>query len=529
MKSRNTVLFALLIILSVTTFFINRGALPTDIMESRNIVTAREMVSDGNWLVPTMNGELRLEKPPLPTWVAGAVEMIAPGSLSAQRFAPAVMGLIWTLFLFLTARYLTRRDDFAVNTVLVFITLYNVVLMGRSATWDIYCHAFMMGAIYFLMRGFYDDDHGFYEEDRGFYDSGLVHQHKWRWFLLAGLFMGLSFESKGPVSLYALLLPFILVVICLRRPHMKGKWGPLIVAILITLVLGGWWYAYLLTYHSEAVEYVIHKESSAWSGHNVRPWYYYWRFFLEGGLWAPFILLSLAVPFWQKRLEQPRKYFFVVLWMLLQLVLLSCMPEKKMRYLLPMAPTIAMSVAFVLMWLETESRHKNLTKGFVWTYAALFFIAELFFLQPVGKMFGNPEAHSINAVSQISTLKHVPFYYNAKEPLRIELVYEANRKILPMNLSDSIEVMSSLPLAVVSQKPIAQEMPVSILKHLDVVKIGYYDDNKHPKKDRHYSSAFLNYVTLLKKKMDTTPKKAINPPVTGKKGRSILHSAYPRK
>ena len=33
----------------LVTFFANIGALPTDIMESRNIITAREMVSDGCW------------------------------------------------------------------------------------------------------------------------------------------------------------------------------------------------------------------------------------------------------------------------------------------------------------------------------------------------------------------------------------------------------------------------------------------------------------------------------------------------
>lgn len=498
MKSKNTTI--LLVILCITAFFVNRSALPTDIMESRNIVTAREMVSDNNWLVPTMNGELRLEKPPLPTWVAGLVEMIVPNSLSAQRFAPAVMGFLWTLFLFLTAKYLTRRNRFAVNSVLVFLTLYNVVLMGRSATWDIYCHAFMMGAVYFLLRGFYDDDHGFYEEDLGFYDGGLVHTHKWRWFLLFGLFMGLSFESKGPVSFYALLLPFIVTAIFLRRPRMKGKWGPLGVAILICLVLGSWWYIYLLIYHPEATEYVIHKESSAWSDHNVRSWYYYWRFFLEGGLWAPFILVALAVPFWRKRVTQPRKYVAVVICMLLQLVLLSCMPEKKMRYLLPMAPTVAMSVAFVLDWLETKSRHPKLSEGFVWGYAGLFFIAELFFLRPVGKLFGNPDEHSISEVCSMHHLDQVPFYYNEKEQLRIELVYEAHRKILPLNLGKKAEVMSDLPCVIVSRKPVGQEIPASILCRLDTVRIGYYDDNKHPKKDSHYSNLFLNYVTLLKEK-----------------------------
>ena len=61
MKERNLLL--LLVLLAVTTFFVNNSALPTDIMEARNLVTAREIVADGNWIVPTMNGELRLEKP----------------------------------------------------------------------------------------------------------------------------------------------------------------------------------------------------------------------------------------------------------------------------------------------------------------------------------------------------------------------------------------------------------------------------------------------------------------------------------
>ena len=38
----------LLVVFCLITFFANRAALPTDIMESRNIITAREMVSDGN-------------------------------------------------------------------------------------------------------------------------------------------------------------------------------------------------------------------------------------------------------------------------------------------------------------------------------------------------------------------------------------------------------------------------------------------------------------------------------------------------
>ena len=74
-----------LLLVFCCSFFINNGAIFADIMESRNIITAREMVYDHNWLVPTMNGELRLEKPPLPTWIAAITEMISPDDPSHHR------------------------------------------------------------------------------------------------------------------------------------------------------------------------------------------------------------------------------------------------------------------------------------------------------------------------------------------------------------------------------------------------------------------------------------------------------------
>ena len=79
------------------TFFVNNEAIFVDIMESRNMITAREMVYDGNWLTPTMNGELRLEKPPLPTWISAIAEYISSDNLGLQR---AMAGLAALLLVF---------------------------------------------------------------------------------------------------------------------------------------------------------------------------------------------------------------------------------------------------------------------------------------------------------------------------------------------------------------------------------------------------------------------------------------------
>ena len=80
------------------------------------------------------------------------------------------------------------------------------------------------------------------------------------------------------------------------------------------------------------------------------------------------------------------------------------------------------------------------------------------------------------------------------------MVYEAGRKILPLNLNDEWLVMSRLPMVIVTRGYAREELPATLLDKVDTVSYGHFDDNKHPKTDKHYNKAFLNYVTLLKNK-----------------------------
>ena len=103
-------------------------------MESRNIITAREMVNEGHWIVPTMNGELRLEKPPLPTWIAAVVEEVIPDSIAAQRAMAGIAATMLLLFFFLLAEKVTRNEQYAFIASLLLLTCYNIILMGRTAS-----------------------------------------------------------------------------------------------------------------------------------------------------------------------------------------------------------------------------------------------------------------------------------------------------------------------------------------------------------------------------------------------------------
>ena len=60
----------LLTLICIIIFMTHLDALWVNIMEARNFVTAREMLQDSNWLLTTLNGEPRYQKPPLPTWLS---------------------------------------------------------------------------------------------------------------------------------------------------------------------------------------------------------------------------------------------------------------------------------------------------------------------------------------------------------------------------------------------------------------------------------------------------------------------------
>ena len=140
-----------------------------------------------------MNLEPRYEKPPLPTWmtaVSGAI--FGMKNLFGLRL-PAVLSVVFLIFTFyfFGIQILKDKKQAFIGT-LILATSFYIIFSGRNGQWDIFAHAFMLFAIFQLFKAFETD------------------QKAWRNWLLAGLFLGFSFMSKGPVSLFALLLPFLI-------------------------------------------------------------------------------------------------------------------------------------------------------------------------------------------------------------------------------------------------------------------------------------------------------------------------------
>ena len=68
MKQRITIyVFSVLLLLPLVYVF------GTSIMEARNLISAQSMSLDGDWLIPHLYTEIRLNKPPLPVWLTTPV------------------------------------------------------------------------------------------------------------------------------------------------------------------------------------------------------------------------------------------------------------------------------------------------------------------------------------------------------------------------------------------------------------------------------------------------------------------------
>lgn len=312
-----------------------------NIMEARNFITAREMIVDGNWLLTTINGEPRYQKPPLPTWLTAFSALIfGLKNIAALRLPAAIMGLFTVMITYALALKYTRNKPYALWSGLILATSFYMVFAGRNGQWDIFTHAFMMGGIYGLFQLF--------EQPKA----------RWSYAILTGLLIGASFMSKGPVSLYALFLPLILAkAIVSGWRGVKSNLGPLAVVLIVGLVTALWWHAYINLADPENLKAITKKETSNWTGYNVKPFYYYWSFFIQSGLWTIPAVLSLAYPYLKTKVFNRKAYALSFWWTLSAVVLLSIIPEKKPRYLLPVLIPLAFNVGFFVIYAMKQYRN----------------------------------------------------------------------------------------------------------------------------------------------------------------------------
>ncbi|MBL6447743.1 glycosyltransferase family 39 protein [Fulvivirga sp. 29W222] len=313
---------------------------PPTIMEARNFISAREMLESGNWAIPTLNGNTRIRKPPLPTWITAASIALNgdPNSLMALRFPSAMIATIMIFFLYGLVKDLFLNSNAAFYSAAILASCYMLIEEAKTGAWDIYCNAFMLGAIWMLYRA--------------------SKHNLLKYWILSGVLMGFSFLSKGPVSFYALLLPFLIAFFVSKNKFSQPTLTGAGLSILIMLLVSAAWPLYLYIKIPDIATQIAHEESSAWINRHNRPFWFYLHFPLFTGIWALTTVFAFY-SFKKLQLKFPAKSMKLVLfWFLMTLFLLSVIPEKKERYFLPALPPLA-----VLIGAMVSHHIENYQKG----------------------------------------------------------------------------------------------------------------------------------------------------------------------
>jgi 4-amino-4-deoxy-L-arabinose transferase-like glycosyltransferase len=332
MRKSNKEIFWL-ILACILVFFANLEAIFVNIMEARNFITAREMIQEGNWIFTTINDLPRYQKPPLPTWLTAFSGMaFGLDSLFALRLPAAILGTVGVLMTFKIALQITQNKTFAFFTGLIAVTSFHIILSGRDGQWDIFTHGFMLVAIVYIIKLF--------SESKKHYLNAA----------LAGLFIGFSFLSKGPVSIYAMLLPFLIAYGVIYK-FKNLKLLPILLILLVAGIVSASWSLYVFYFDTHAVKEITSLEAGRWLNYNVRPFYYYWSFVVQSGLWTIPAFISLLYPYLKDKVIDKKAYQFSLLWTLAAVILLSLIPEKKSRYLLPVLFPLAINTAFYVEYL----------------------------------------------------------------------------------------------------------------------------------------------------------------------------------
>jgi len=189
--------------------------------EAKNSTCAREMMEQGEWIVPTFNYQSRTDKPPLHYYfMIGAYSIFGVNAFSARIFS-VIMGVLSIISIwFLAARYYGQRT--ALYTSLVLLSSLHFAIQFHMAVPDPY--------LIFLMTFGFVTFYIFYKEKRSIY------------LLISYISFGLGVLAKGPVAIALPGLAILLFLIFTRILNWQYflKLKPLWILAVLIFIIAPW-------------------------------------------------------------------------------------------------------------------------------------------------------------------------------------------------------------------------------------------------------------------------------------------------
>ena len=374
-------------ILLLVSFFLLAYILPLGVRdlvvpdETRYAEVPREMISDGDWITPHINGLRYFEKPVMGYWVHAASLKAFGENNFAVRFPSALSVGLSAVLVFLLMRNAGRREDeedsfYNLLAPLIFLSCFEVFGVGNTAVLDNLFLFFLTATIacFFLSS----------EAVPGSTREKLL-------LLVSGIFCGFAFLTKGFLALAVPVLTLAPYLVLERRYKdlFRMSWLPILTAVIVSAPWGimihlkepDFWHFFFWNEHIRRfmADNAQHRES-------------FWFFFLTAP--AMFIPWTFVTPAAVKGIaaqfsgDDPKNRLLRVslCWLVLPFLFFSLSRGKLLTYILPCFPPFAILITFGLRHLFQRSGQNRLFQGGTAVTAIVFALILVAF--PLVQIFG---------------------------------------------------------------------------------------------------------------------------------------------
>lgn len=340
--------------------------------EPRYAATARDMILNGNWVVPYFNGAPRINKPPLFYWtivicykIFGIHELSArlPSALAAT--GTVIITYVWG------KRLGDRKDGFWAGIVLMSSPLF--FFISHFCITDMLLNFFICASLYLF-----------------FIEYNEINKSNGRRLLLY-CFLAMVFLVKGPVGILLFILITICFLIWIRDfQYIKRLWY-LPGFLLFISIICAWGVPFWISLGTKQIFTLFSNETPGrfMSGYaHPQPLYYYMPITIIGFFpWSLFVFVPL-IHLLRKRKsipsEEKKPAYFFCSWFICTLAFFSASHSKLITYILPISPSVALLTLLFFRW-EKESK---LWKEYRWMLRLVLGLSMLFL---VGAIFTMPK------------------------------------------------------------------------------------------------------------------------------------------
>ena len=298
-------------------------------------ITAREMLQNKDWVLPTCNGQLRLEKTPLSYWlVAGLGKITGKIDDFTVRFPSALSAFLSALaILYFVKQWLAPRV--AIISALVWATSFGYINYAHNARPE-------MALTFFITLCFL-----------AFYSAVIEQSRKKQiiYMLVFWISFGLAMLAKGPVPLPIVSIPLFFYVVIFRQWKILPKLLPITGVIIFLAIILPW---------PLAIGYRVNWDLVVWK-HNFYdrffgeyapgnyPFYLYVIYtFVFTAPWVAFAPIALISPFYKIWGKKQKVMLFLWLCFITDLIFLTISGGKRKHYMLPIVPVMAILIGIVL-------------------------------------------------------------------------------------------------------------------------------------------------------------------------------------